>query len=370
MKKIKIFECFAGIGAQHKALTNLKKLNKLDFEVVGISEWYISAIISYTLIHYNNEFHSFDISNISKQQMIDYLSQPHFSFSNDSKNPIKSLSKLKLETLQNLYKSCVISKNFGSILSIQGKSLPKDIDVLTYSFPCQDLSPAGKQNGMTKDSGTRSSLLWQIERILNEQKQLNSLPKSLLMENVKAILNKRNIDNLNIFLKKLENLGYTNYIYTLNSYDFGTPQKRERVFVYSTLNKKEVIFNFEKQEHIKIGEFFNLTSDYKNDLSFKKYKLNQSINNLNYMKEKRMALCSYDSFFTNTLTTKNKGRFPGAWIEYEDFYRCLTETEYLLLKNTIKSSEHIYKLGGNSIVVFVLEQLFKNIFENDFNKNI
>ena len=65
MKKIKIFECFAGIGAQHKALTNLKKLNKLDFEVVGISEWYISAIIGYTLIHYNNEFHSFDISNIS-----------------------------------------------------------------------------------------------------------------------------------------------------------------------------------------------------------------------------------------------------------------------------------------------------------------
>lgn len=65
--------------------------------------------------------------------------------------------------------------------------------LLTYSFPCQDLSVAGKQAGMTKDSGTRSGLLWEVERLLNETEEL---PQVLLMENVPQVHGKKNIDDL------------------------------------------------------------------------------------------------------------------------------------------------------------------------------
>ena len=78
--------------------------------------------------------------------------------------------------IENLYLANVRSKNYGSITEIKGKDLP-EMDLLVYSFPCQDLSTGGKTLGMSKGSGTRSGLLWEIERILKELKEINKLPK-------------------------------------------------------------------------------------------------------------------------------------------------------------------------------------------------
>lgn len=90
---------------------------------------------------------------------------------------------------------------------------------------------------MAKDSGTRSSLLWQIERILTELKEIDGLPQILLMENVTAIHSEENGPHFRAWLSFLEKTGYCNYVQDLNAWDFGIPQHRERTFVVSLLGE-------------------------------------------------------------------------------------------------------------------------------------
>lgn len=107
---------------------------------------------------------------------------------------------------------------------------------LTYSFPCTDLSVAGKQAGMSKGSGTRSGLLWEVERILTEIRDSNGeLPQILFMENVPQVHGKKNINDFEKWLGFLENLGYTNYWQDLNAKNYGVAQNRNRCFMFSFL---------------------------------------------------------------------------------------------------------------------------------------
>lgn len=162
-KKLKVFEAFAGIGAQHSAL----KRAKINFEIVGISEWFINALLAYDIIHNDGT----EIAIPSHEEQLAELN--HFTFSKDSVTPISDLSSLSEKELEQLYVAHKRNKNYGSITEIKGDALP-DIDLLIYSFPCQDLSTGGKTLGMSKGSGTRSGLLWEVERILNELKLRNS----------------------------------------------------------------------------------------------------------------------------------------------------------------------------------------------------
>ena len=167
---LKVFEAFAGIGTQRRALRNLD----IDHEVVAISEIDKFAIKSYEAIHG--------------------------------------------KTL-----------NLGDITEIKTEDIP-DCDLFTYSFPCQDISVAGERKGLAKGSGTRSSLLWECQRIIESKK-----PKYLLMENVKALIFKKNRPHFEEWLKTLSDLGYTNYWSVLNAKHYGIPQNRERVFCISIL---------------------------------------------------------------------------------------------------------------------------------------
>ena len=97
---------------------------------------------------------------------------------------------------------------------------------------CQDLSLAGRQAGMQKGSGTRSGLLWEVERLLNECEEL---PDILVMENVSEVRGYKNIDHFNEWTSFLESKGYTNYCEDLNSVDYGVAQHRERCFMVSIL---------------------------------------------------------------------------------------------------------------------------------------
>jgi DNA-cytosine methyltransferase len=104
--------------------------------------------------------------------------------------------------------------------------------LLTYSFPCQDLSLAGKRRGMTKGSGTRSGLLWEVERLLNE---VDNLPQVLLMENVPQVLSDDNISDFHSWCDFLGSKGYKCYSQILNAKDYGVAQNRERCFMVSIL---------------------------------------------------------------------------------------------------------------------------------------
>ena len=110
-----------------------------------------------------------------------------------------------------------------------------------FSFNCQDFSVAGKQAGGDKDSGTRSSLMYETIRIVTKLK-----PKYVIWENVKNILSKKHIHNFEAYLRAMEELGYKNYYQVLNAKDYGVPQNRERVFTVSILNDKD--FDFPETE--------------------------------------------------------------------------------------------------------------------------
>jgi len=141
-------------------------------------------------------------------------------------------------------------KNYGDISKIKESELP-DMDLFTYSFPCTDISLAGDKKGFAKGSGTRSSLLWECERIIEHKR-----PKYLLMENVKALVNKKNIKGYEKWLSVLDSLGYNTYWKVINAKWCGVPQNRERVFAVSIL--KEV------DDHS-----FLLLNDYDNGIRIK-----------------------------------------------------------------------------------------------------
>lgn len=171
-KTLKVFEAFSGYGSQSIALRNLG----IPHEVVAISEIDKYAIQAYEAIH----------------------------------GP---------------------TNNLGDICKIDPKDIPQH-DLFTYSFPCQDLSVAGKQAGLGK--GTRSGLLYECEKIIEHCR-----PKYLLLENVKNLVGKKFKPQFDEWLAYLESLGYTNYWQVLNAKNYGIPQNRERVFVVSILGEHE-----------------------------------------------------------------------------------------------------------------------------------
>lgn len=120
--------------------------------------------------------------------------------------------------------------NLGDITKVE--RLPP-CDLLTYSFPCQDLSQAGGKRGMSRGAGTRSSLLWEVERLLRVAQDNDELPDCLLMENVDAILNKKNLGDFREWVSILSSMGYRSAYRVLNAKDFGIPQNRRRCFMIS-----------------------------------------------------------------------------------------------------------------------------------------
>lgn len=129
-------------------------------------------------------------------------------------------------------------RNFGDISKIDWENVP-DFDLFTYSFPCTDISSAGQQKGLEEGSGTRSGLLWECKKAIELKR-----PKYLLMENVKALTQKKFLPYLHKWHSFLTEKGYTNFTQILNSKNFGVPQNRERVFMVSILG--DAWFDFPK----------------------------------------------------------------------------------------------------------------------------
>ena len=196
-KKIRLIELFGGIGSQAMALRDLG----IDFETYKLVEFDKYAIKSYNEIHGTN-FETLDIRNVK-----------------------------------------------GVDLEIRERE--RYCYILTYSFPCTDLSVAGKMKGMSKadwkkGESTRSGLLWEVERIINELPK-EELPDVLLMENVPQVHAEKNEAEFDNWLKFLRGKGYYNFARDLNAKDFGIPQNRDRCFCVSLLSDDFIDFQFPEE---------------------------------------------------------------------------------------------------------------------------
>jgi DNA (cytosine-5)-methyltransferase 1 len=185
MNNLRLIELFAGYGSQAMAL----KRAGIPFEHYKVIEFDKYAIKSYNAVH-GTDFPPLDITNITAQDL-EIVDTDKYTY------------------------------------------------LMTYSFPCTDLSIAGKMQGMSKGSGTRSGLLWQVERILNE---CSELPQFLLMENVTQVHGKKNKKDFDNWISYLESKGYTSKWQDLNANDYGVAQSRNRCFMISYLDKR---YNFE-----------------------------------------------------------------------------------------------------------------------------
>lgn len=139
--------------------------------------------------------------------------------------------------------------NLGDITAIDTAVLPNGIDVITYGFPCQDISNAGKQRGFNNENGdlTRSGLFYEALRIIEDTQ-----PKFAIAENVKALTGKKFTAEFKIVLDSLNDAGYKNYWAVLNAKDYGVPQNRERVFIISIRDNIDHGFTFPEKYELKL----------------------------------------------------------------------------------------------------------------------
>ena len=246
-KPIRLIETFSGYGSQALALKYLG----VEFEHWKTCEWAIKSIQAYKDIHFTNDTKEI---NMSKDEMIDYLYNKGISSNYNEPMTKNQISRLNEKQLKTIIENIEITHNLVNIQQVKGKDLEIiDTDkyeyILTYSFPCQDLSLAGKGKGMA-DTSTRSGMLWEVERILNELKTTNSLPQILLMENVPQVHGTGNVEHFNKWQLALERLGYKSYFQDLVATDYGIPQTRNRCFMVSILG--DYSYSFPKPIPLKL----------------------------------------------------------------------------------------------------------------------
>ena len=181
MDKLRVFTAFSGYDSQCLALDRLKRdYPQFDYELIGWSE----------------------------------------------------VDKYAIQAHNALYPQWA-DRNFGDISKIDWDQVP-DFDLFTYSSPCQDFSNAGLQRGGEEGSGTRSSLLWECRRAIIAKR-----PKYCLLENVKALVSKKFMPLFNKWQDELAEYGYANFWQVLNAKNYGVPQNRERVFLWSILRTED-----------------------------------------------------------------------------------------------------------------------------------
>lgn len=169
---------------------------------------------------------------------------------------ISEIDKYALQSYKAIHGDC---PNLGDISKVQPKEIPEH-DLLTYSFPCQDISLAGEMKGFSKGSDTRSSLLWECAKVIEHHK-----PKYLLLENVKNLVGKNFKSDFDKWLQWLDKQGYVNYWDILNAKDYGIPQNRDRVFDVGI--RKDIN---DKRKPYEIGFFDNVTYKFPEPIELKK----------------------------------------------------------------------------------------------------
>lgn len=418
MKKLNVVELFSGIGSQARALKNIG----IEINVQATCEWDIHAFIAYDAIHKDTVILP-KFSKMNKGKMLKKLKE--YNLSNNGKEPMteKTLNSYNDKVLKRILSAIDRTKNLVDISKVTGKEMPDDTDLLTYSFPCQDLSNVGAfhgyNKGIEKDSGSRSSLLWQVGRILCEMKEIGkSLPRYLVMENVPTLLSNRHINNFEQWINELKDLGYESKYIPVNARNYGIPQNRPRLLMLS------VYTGYDENLRTKIKNFFNkwgkdetyILEKYKKSNYFHELTISELIkinNRRNSKLWKEAVECTpndtvsrkkiwnenpkiinengalTDEKFIRTITTK-QDRHPNSGniyfetgINRKGKFRYLTPRECLLFmgftdedyENLIKNNtqqrknlhlftrDKIIRMAGNSIPVKMLEGFFFQLYD-------
>jgi DNA (cytosine-5)-methyltransferase 1 len=303
-KKIRLIELFAGIGAQAKALKNIGA----DFKHYRICEFDKYAVASYNAIH-GTDFKTSDITKIH-----------------------------------------------ASDLSIIEKD--KYEYIMTYSFPCTDLSLAGKQEGMAKGSDTRSGLLWEVERLLEECG--NNLPQILLMENVDAILFEKNRKHFFQWCNRLEEFGYKNYYQVLNAKDYGIPQNRNRCFMVSILGN--YYFEFPKPIKLELCVKDMLEKEVPEKYYLSKQTIDFFISNTIKQKEKGNGFTfnpTNGDGVAKTITSKAGSRMDDNFITDDVCIPCLTPDRLKKRQNGRR-----FKENGDSMFTLTAQDIHGVVISN------
>jgi DNA (cytosine-5)-methyltransferase 1 len=290
-----------------------------------------------------------------------------------------------------------INKNKVDINKIKGRDLPY-CDLWVGGFPCQDISNAGNRKGFDFDSTTRSSLGWEMIRLIKEVKDK---PKFIIFENVASIMNKNFIKTLHLFMNDIEKLGYTYYAKILNSKDYGIPQSRKRFFLVCILGE----YYYKFPSPFKLDK--KLKDVLEKDVS-KKYYLSEVVvnendkkailNNKKNPKHKfvidkfkyiKGEVCGYDTstkynqcrrLFSengviNTLTASSIVDGSKIVVSEDGILRVrsLTPKESFILMgfdeedykkaSKVNNKTNLYHQAGNSIVVDVMYCMLKNILK-------
>lgn len=409
---LKVLEAFSGIGAQAKALER----QNIEHKIINTVDWDINAIVAYDIIH-NGKQDLSQYEKLNKQDLISKLSK--YTLSPDGKTAYQNgdISHVNIAGLRSVLAAIERSHNLVSITDMTYQNIPEDLDLFTYSFPCQDLSIAGvwhgNMSGIDRDAHNRSGMLWEVERILKEcVEHKHSIPKMLLMENVNNILAPRHMGNFQEWIDYLGKIGYYNKVYKLNAKRFGIPQNRTRVFMLSVYvgddeNKRVIIedyfngHNLESDDYVQTLPLNRLTIKdiLRMDYSRSRYLEEANESQLNNTESRQKIITENDHIYEETtkeyiaeiktITTKQDRNPNSGVIEYrtgiagkadyryltarecfiamgfdEDDFDKLIDNNIMLGKNRpMFSMGKLIKMAGNSIVVNVLEAIFIQVEE-------
>lgn len=255
-KPIRLIELFAGYGSQALALKYLS----VQFEHYRISEWATKSIQAYKDLHATDDRTDYS-QGLTPAEIKAWLTG---KISTDYSTPAtaEQIGRFSEKTVRTLYNNMRATRNIGSITQATAQDLTivntdKFLYIMTYSFPCQDLSAAGNGAGMSKGSGTRSGLLWEVERLLSETARGGGyeLPQILLMENVPQVIGGGAIADFVQWREFLEGLGYKNYTQLMNAKCYAIPQNRNRCFMVSILGDYDYIFPPELPLQYRLKDF-------------------------------------------------------------------------------------------------------------------
>ena len=395
-----MIELFSGIGAQIRGIENT---NLWDCTVVNTSDIDKDAMVSYAAIHCGLTPELIDTyaNYPSEEEMAKVLTERNIGFDFKKNAPYDwyKLAKRKGNEINKYYLACVLSKNLGDISSIKNLDYA---DFWTYSFPCQDISVAGKQAGIEKGK-TRSGLLYEVERLLETAVNNGNQPKYLLLENVKNLVGKKFKPQFEEWISRLDELGYNTYWQVVNGKDCGIPQNRERCFAISIRKDIDSIkFGFAKcfdnglrlkdllEE--KVSDIYYLSDDIQARFNLTDKTFTKSIigttkpefrtigqRDLVYQKDGNMGALVATDYKQPKQILDNQEEYQNGKSNYR--IRKLTPTECWRLmgfndddvekSRALKMSDTaLYKQAGNSIITncisLIMEHLYKAQVDNTY----
>ena len=419
-EKYNIVELFSGIGSQARALKNIG----IQINVQATCEWDIHAFIAYDAMH-ESIYNLPEVEKVSKEGLLHELES--YNLSNNGKEPMakNTLHGYSEAVLKRVLSAIRRTRNFVDISKVKGESMPGDTDILTYSFPCQDLSNVGAFHGYNKGieegSGSRSSLLWQVGRILREMKQSGKkLPRYLIMENVPTLLSPRHKENFEKWIGDLADLGYISKYVLVNARNYGIPQNRPRLLMMSVFVGKNELLKKEIQAFFDSwgSDETKILSDYRKSRFYLPVTINQLLrqpaDRRSKLWEEALDCTPNDTVsrrkiweenpkivdeqgritsedFIRTITTK-QDRHPNSGNVYFDSgvegrgkFRYLTPRECLLfmgftdedyerlqannpeqrVKSKLFPRDKIIRMAGNSIPVKMLEGFFYQLYKTE-----